>query len=65
MTEEDYLKATNRVKITIALAVLRDVLPPYGITEDELLEITDRLAIAQDKLFSSYELEKPRPKTGL
>ena len=60
MREIDYIKATNRVKVSAALSILRDVLPgkEYGITEKELSEIKKKLAIAEGKLFSSYELQE-------
>ena len=58
MTEIQYIKTTNRVKVSMALAILRDVLPgdDYGITAKELSEITSRLRRAEEKLFSSYDL---------
>lgn len=58
MTEQDYLKATNRVKVSAALVILRDVLPGeiYGISAQELCEITSRLKRAEEQLFSSYEI---------
>jgi|GEM_PF-2269041 len=58
MTETEYLRATNRVKVSMALVILRDVLPDYGITNDELTEITSRLRRAEEKLFASYELQE-------
>jgi len=60
MTETQYLKATNRVKVSMALAILRDVLPgdDYGITANELAAITSRIRRLEEKLFSSYELEE-------
>ncbi len=59
MEEEDYIKATNRVKVSIAVGLLRDVLAgdKYGITEFELSEITIRLGVAEERLFSSYEIK--------
>jgi len=55
--EKEYLKVTNRVKISMALTILRDVLPgqDYGITQQELSEITSRLGDAEEKLFSLYK----------
>jgi len=62
MTEQDYIKATNRVKASIALTILCDVLTTdteeYGITTQEIQEITKRLSNAQDKLFASYETKE-------
>lgn len=60
MTEIEYIRATNRVKISMALTILRDVLPgdDYAITDVELIEITKRLSRAQDKLFASYKCEE-------
>jgi len=60
MREKDYIKATNRVKVSAALTILRDVLAgdDYGITASELVNITRPLAEAEKKLFSSYELKE-------
>jgi len=57
MTEKEYISAANRVKVSAALKILCDVLPgdEYGISDIELSEITSRLAVAEDKLFQSYE----------
>ena len=56
MTEIEYIRATNRAKVSMTLAILRDVLPgdDYGITDAKLKEIISRLSQAQDKLFASY-----------
>ena len=56
MTETQYIIATNRAKVSMALTVLRDVSPgdDYGITDAKLKEIISRLSQAQDKLFASY-----------
>jgi len=60
MTETEYIRATNRVKVSMTLAILRDVLPgdDYGIAVAELIEITSRLSRAQDKFFNSYKCEE-------
>lgn len=57
--EDDYIRSTNRVKVSLALTILRDVLPgnDYGISEAEELKIIGLLSQAQDKLFASYEVE--------
>ncbi len=56
MTESEYITATNRVKISIALNILHDVLPGEnnGITDEQLKEIMKPLKKAEDKLFMSY-----------
>jgi len=58
---QDYIKATNRVKISIALDILRDVLPgnDYGISEVDIRNIIQSVRDAQDELFYSYELFLP------
>ncbi len=60
MTEQDYIKATNRVKISAALVICRDVLggDEYGISEQEMQEIKCLLSNAEAKLFASFELEE-------
>lgn len=66
MTEIEYLRATNRVKVSMAREILRDVLPgdDYGITDDELVEIQRLLSQAEDKLFASYKLEEGKGNDG-
>lgn len=62
MTENEYIKATNRVKISAALALVRDCLASdvieddWGIAEKELNAIVERLRAAEVKLFASYEV---------
>ena len=57
MKESEYICATNRVKVSAALRILRSVLPgdEYGISDIELGEIVSRLVQAEDKLFHSYQ----------
>ena len=66
MKETEYLRATNRVKVSMALTILRDVLPgdDYGITRMDLSEITSRLSRVEEALFCSYELENPDTNAG-
>ena len=58
MKEAEYIKTTNRVKVSMALTIMRDVLPgeDWGITPDELSEITRRLCSSEEKLFSLIEI---------
>ncbi len=60
MKETEYIRATNRVKITNALTIFRDVLfgSDYGIEEKEYYEILKKLMTAQDKLFTCYKCEE-------
>ncbi len=58
MTESEYLMATNRVKVSMALAILRDVLPDYGISSHDYGEIMSRLKHAETQLFGSYKLQE-------
>ena len=60
MTEEEYIKATNRVKVSAALTIMRDVLAgdDYGISESELTDIVAPLYRAETKLFKSFKLDK-------
>lgn len=57
MTESEYLRVTNRVKVSAALVILRDVLPGegYGISIQQLSDITVLLGQAEIQLFSSIE----------
>jgi len=58
-TETEYIKITNRVKVSCALWLLRDVMgvEEYGISEDELREILCALSNAEDRLFGSVEVD--------
>lgn len=59
MKEIEYIRATNRVKISMAKVLMHDVLSGinYGINDSEKAEIIILLSKAEDKLFSSYDLE--------
>jgi hypothetical protein len=59
MTESQYLCATNRVKVTAAAQLIRDVLPgdDWGIGESEHGEILRLLLEAEEKLFASVKIE--------
>jgi hypothetical protein len=54
MTEIEYIRATNSVKVSLALHAINDVHAggDYGISEEERLEITSRLSQAQEKLLA-------------
>ena len=60
MNEREYIVATNRVKISMALTILRDVLPgySYGITQSELSGLKASMRHAEEKLFSVTEIEE-------
>jgi hypothetical protein len=53
VTEEDYILLTNRVKISIALNILRDVLPLQDNVADEkeLKAMCAKLAQWEEKYF--------------
>ena len=59
MTENEYLCATNRVKVSAALVIMRDVLPGpgWGISEQDHQKIIGLLRDAEINLFASFELE--------
>jgi hypothetical protein len=61
MTENEYAKVTNRVKISTALVILRGTVLPekgdeYGITNDELVEIKRLLRKAEKTLLGSPKI---------
>ncbi len=51
------ITATNRVKVSMALQILRDVLPGegFGISDDVASHLTGMLRDAEIKLFESYQ----------
>lgn len=60
MKESEYIKAENMTKVSMALAILKDVLPgdDYGISANELSQLIPPLARLKKELFASYELEE-------
>ena len=56
MTETEYVRVTNRVKISIALEIIRDVLgsietEDFGITDEDLATVRKILRSAEVRLF--------------
>ena len=62
MTESDYLKATNRAKVSAALVILRDVLAgdDYGVSTNQMAEIKMKLYTVEKQLFDSYETKEDK-----
>lgn len=60
MTETEYITATNRVKITLAIAMLRDVLPGFdGVTTKENMPpIMRQLIEMEGALFGKIKIQK-------
>lgn len=60
MTEKQYIVATNRVKVSMALMILRDVLPgdDYGITTNEINQIRKPLTLIEARMFGATEIEQ-------
>ena len=58
MSEDEYLCATNRTKVSAALGIIRDILPgpKYGITESEHKNIMILLRDTELKMFASFEI---------
>lgn len=63
MDEKTYLKATNRVKISAALNIIRDVLPgeDFGISDAERSKIISGLQTLEENLFASFTLDPESP----
>ena len=57
MTELEYVIVTNRVKVSLALTILRDVLEGYGIPKEDMQEIMLLLTAAEQKLLGSAVIE--------
>jgi hypothetical protein len=61
MNEDQYIKATNRAKVTMALTIMRDILPSsddkWGVTDQELSEATEMLRKMEVKLFASVQID--------
>jgi len=64
MTENEYITATNRVKVSAALHHMRDTLAGFdGVITDEIRgDLLDRLYDLESKLFAKIEtLEESAP----
>lgn len=59
MTEQEYINATNRVKVSAALTILRDILiiKDTPIACKEFSVIRRDLTVIEGKLFDSIKLE--------
>jgi len=57
MTEEEYLIATNRVKISLAKDILADTYKgtEYGVDEDEMRSILSILYRTEERLFAMID----------
>lgn len=60
MTETEHIKATNRVRVSAALTIMRNILPgeEYGIDEEKYNEIVKLMRAAEVELYGSYSVEK-------
>jgi len=60
MKEKDYIKATNRAKISTAMSILRDVLTghEYGVDPSDFARVKVRLSIIEERLFSLCDIEE-------
>jgi len=58
MKEQEYINATNRVKVSAALTILRDVLVIKGspVYTSEFSQALADLREIEENLYSSYEL---------
>lgn len=59
MTEAEYIKATNRAKVSMALTIMRDVLPgeDYGVSEVEATGVKVRLKALEERLLGCVDIE--------
>ena len=59
MKEAEYITASNRVKVSAALTIMRDVLQgeEYGINDKSYSDIVKKLEKAEAHLFGAYSLE--------
>jgi hypothetical protein len=68
ITETEYIKITNQVKITAALGILREVIGGYGISEEDIMDIRCKLSNVKDGLFGSYDVQEdefPNPPCAI
>lgn len=57
MTEKEYIIATNRVKVSAALSLIRDTLggDEYGVGDEERKDILKALCMIEEKLFAMID----------
>lgn len=58
MTETEYLTAATLTKIRAALAILKDILPGYGMTEEERRVAIIQLDAIEDRVREGMELQE-------
>ena len=58
MTEQEYVRVSNRVRLTMAIAALNEVIPGDGINQYELNLVRRILARAEQSLFQLIDLEE-------
>ncbi len=58
MIEKDYIIATNRVKVTFAISLMRDVLAgdEWGISEKQKARIMRPMCDAESRLFAETKI---------
>lgn len=58
MNENDYIKATNKVKISLALNIMREILDcdDCGISDDDYEKIISLLVEAENKIYLSFDI---------
>lgn len=62
MTDHEYILVSNRVKVSAALQILRDITPgaPYGVKKNVYRQVIATLTTIEDHL-SSPEQHNSRP----
>lgn len=59
MREAEYIRVANRIKISLALTILRDVLAgkEFGICDESLDDLVTQLRDHEIALFKSYKAD--------
>ena len=59
MTEQEYARVNNRIRLTMALAALREIIhDDVGINQHELSLVRGILAKAEQDLYRAVDLEE-------
>jgi hypothetical protein len=58
MTENEYIKAANLARLRAIDAILQQLIPGYGVSDEDVRELFNRIEQAIEKAYKAVNLEK-------
>lgn len=55
MTEKEYLTVSNLERIRVALKIIQEINPNYGVTEEEKKTLSNQLYDIEERISSTIE----------